>query len=125
MTEEEIAASVSQFPFSFPASYIDVIRFINGYDGGIGIDSWIYLFPVKELAEVNNDYRLLMEDIPDYFLIGKDAADTGYAFHKAQGTFHSFGLLSNFETDSIDFMGHDFYEFLETLYNYRFNTQQP
>ncbi len=63
-----------------------------------------------------------MEDIPDYFLIGKDAADTGYAFHKVQGTFHSFGLMSNFETDFIYFMGHDFYEFLETLYNYRFKT---
>lgn len=125
LTEEEIATIVSQFPFSFPASYIDVIRFVNGQEGEIGPGSWICLFPIEELAELNNDYKFLMEDAPDYFLIGKDAADTGYAFHKVQGTFHSFGLMSNFETDFIDFMGQDFYEFLETLYNYRFKTQQP
>ena len=120
LTVEEVTKLTSQFPFLFPESYLDVIRYINGREGEIGSDSWLCLFPLQELSEVNQDYSMLMDDIPDYFLIGKDAADTGYAFHKTRGTFHSFGLMSNFKTDFIDFMGHDFYGFLETLYNYRF-----
>lgn len=120
MTQEQVAEFILQFHFKFPKSYVDVIRFINGQEGEIGPDSWLCLFPLEELAQVNCNYKFLMEEIPDYFLIGKDAADTGYAFHKIHGTFHSFGLMSDFETDSIDFMGYDFYDFLETLYTYRF-----
>jgi hypothetical protein len=120
LSDKDVAALTSGFPFEFPRSYLDVIRFINGQEGEVGPDSWICLFPLAALADVNHSYRMLMESIPDYFLIGKDAADTGYAFHKTRGTFHSFGLMSNFKTDSIDFMGNDFYELLEKLYNYRF-----
>jgi hypothetical protein len=32
--------------------------------------------------------------------------------------------MSNFKTDFIEFMGHDFFEFFETLYNYRSKDQQ-
>ena len=116
MTKEEVDAITSAFPFKFPASYTRLAELINGYEGEIGDHSWLCLFPVAELAEVNDNYRLLMDQIPDHFLIGKDAADTGYAFHKYLGTFHSFGLMSDFRTDPIDFMGNDFYEFLEKLY---------
>ena len=122
LTQVEIGAIVSNFPFEFPKSYLEIIEFINGQEGEIGTDSWLCLFPLEELNEVNCDYQLLMNQIPEYFLIGKDAADTGYAFHKFLGTFHSFGLMSDFETDSIDFMGHDFYDFLEALHNYRFKS---
>jgi hypothetical protein len=92
----------------------------NGGEGEVGENSWLLLFPINELREVNKDYNFLMDDIPDYFLIGKDAADTGYAFHKTNGTFHSFGLMSNFDTDPIEFLGDDFTAFLEYLYNYRY-----
>lgn len=110
---------VSVSPFEYPKSYLEIIELINGQEGEIGTDSWLCLFPLEELNEVNSNYQLLMDQIPEYFLFGKDAADTGYAFHKFQGTFHSFGLMSDFKTDSIDFMGNNFYEFLEALYNFR------
>ena len=122
LTQGEVAQHLSQFPFSSPKSYVELIGLINGIEGEIGPDSWICLFPLEDLAETNEAYKLLMEQIPDYFLIGKDAADTGYAFHKVDGTFHSFGLMSNFKTDSIEFMGRDFYDFFETLYTYRFGS---
>lgn len=117
---EEVTDLTAHFQFQFPESYLDIIRFIDGGEGAVGPDSWICLFTLKGLADCNNNYSFLMSQIPDYFLIGKDAADTGYAFHKTNGTFHSFGLMSNFNTDPIEYMGRDFYEFLETLYNYRF-----
>lgn len=60
-----------------------------------------------------------MGQILDYFLFGMNATDTSYAFHKVKMTFHSFGLMSNFKTDYIDFCGNSFSEFLENLYNFR------
>ena len=110
---------ISHFNFSLPETYTQVMGYFNGGEGGVGTDSWLCLFPIDELREINEDYKILMKDIPDYFLFGKDAADTGYAFHKANGTFHSFGLMSNFSTDSIEFSGSGFIEFLEGLANYR------
>lgn len=87
----------------------------NGSEREIGDNSWLELFPLEELQEINESYSLLilMEQIPAYFLFGKDATDTGYAFHKVKMTFHSFGLMSNFKTDHIDFCGHSFFDFLK------------
>jgi len=102
--------------FSLPKDYIELISEFNGGEGEIGDNSWLCLFSIEELISTNKNYHLLMEEIPDYFLFGKDAADTGYAFHKRNGTFHSFGLMSNFKTDAIRFCGNNFWEFIEYLY---------
>ncbi len=88
----------------------------NGVEGEVGTNSWLCLFPIEDLILTNKDYGLLMAEIPYYFLIGKDAADTGYAFHKVNHTFHSFGLLSNFKTDPIELLGNTFAEFIKYLY---------
>lgn len=119
LPKAEFEAILKAFDFKIPQTYRDVMKEVNGYEGEVGDDSWLLLFPINELHEVNDNYSLLMRDIPDYFLIGKDAADTGYAFYKTYGTFHSFGLMSNFETDPIEFLGDDFVEFLKYLHNYR------
>ncbi|OJZ00026.1 SMI1/KNR4 family protein [Sphingobacterium sp. 40-24] len=102
--------------FNLPDDYISILKEFNGSEGEVGDNSWLRLFPLEELQEINESYILLMEQIPDYFLFGMDAADTGYAFHKVKMTFHSFGLISNFKTDYIDFCGNSFSEFLENLY---------
>jgi hypothetical protein len=106
-----------QVGFELPQDYIDLMRELNGGEGEIGENGWLCLFPINEIISVNNDYSLLMDQIPDYFLFGKDAADTGFAFNKRNGTIHSFGLMSNFKTDPIEFCGNNFLEFLEYLYN--------
>jgi len=102
--------------FILPPDYISIIKEFNGGEGEIGNNSWLFLFPIEELLEVNQDYVLLMEQIPDYFLFGKDAADTGYAFHKVVKSIHSFGLMSNFDTDPIEFCGNSFFDFVKYLY---------
>ena len=106
----------NKLDFLLPIDYIDVIKKLNGGEGDIGENSWLKLYPIEDLIQVNKDYTLLLEQIPDYFLIGKDAADTGYAFHKHKGTYHSFGLMSNFKTDSINFCGNNFLEFIKYIY---------
>jgi hypothetical protein len=107
----------NQLDFVLPKDYVDIMLEFDGGEGEVGEKSWLCLFPVGELVEGNKNYQLLMEQIPDYFLFGKDAADTGYAFHKQKQSFHSFGLMSNFRTDPIKFCGADFAEFIEYLYN--------
>ena len=122
LSDEDFNTIIQSFNFKFPESYTSVMRYFNGGEGEIGHDSWLCLFPLEELNQTNKNYSDLMSEIPDYFLFGKDAADTGYAFHKSNGTFHSFGLMSNFKTDPIDFIGNDFTEFLEWLEDYKYNT---
>jgi hypothetical protein len=83
-----------------------------------GKNSWLCLFPIEKLVETDKNYGSLLEAIPDYFLFGKDTADMGYALHKQSQTFHSFGLMSDFETAPIEFCGNNFAEFLEYLYHF-------
>ena len=117
VSDETITKIESEVEFKFPKSYLEVMKQFNGGEGNIGNNSWLLLFPLEILKEVNEDYETLMTDIPDYFLFGKDAADTGYAFHKSNKTIHSFGLMSDFKTDPIEFCGNSFAEFVEYLYS--------
>ena len=104
------------FLFSFPQEYIEVLKDYNGGEGEVGKEGWLCLFPAKDLYDANNSwYKILLEDIPDYFLFGKDCADTGYAFHKHNHSYHAFGLMSNFETDGITNCGDSFLQFLVNL----------
>lgn len=103
--------------FQLPEDYLEIIKEYGGIEGEVGGNSLLYLYSIEEVIDANNDYKLLMEQIPQYFLIGKDAADGGFAIHKVNGTYHTFGLMSNFKKDPIDFCGSNFSEFLEYLYN--------
>ena len=117
VSEEIVSEILEQVDFLLPKDYVDFMTESNGGEGEIGENSWLCLFPIEELIITNKNYTLLMEQIPEYFLFGKDAADTGYAFNKPNGTIHSFGLMSNFKTDPIEFCGNNFTEFIEYLYN--------
>ena len=116
-SEISISKLQEQAGFELPNDYIDVMKLFDGGEGEVGENGWLCLFPVSDLLPVNNDYVLLMKQIPDYFLFGKDAADTGFAFHKLRKTIHSFGLMSDFKTDPIEFCGNSFTDFIEYLYN--------
>ncbi len=120
-TEVQIAELENSIDFLLPPDYVEVMKSFNGWEGEVGDSSWLQLFPIEELLEVNKDYSYLMSEIPNYFLIGKDAADTGFAFHKYDHTFHAFGLMSDFERDHIDLYGSSFLEFVRYLYLYKFN----
>lgn len=116
LTDDEINDIQGKLDFKLPGDYVNVIKVYNGGEGDVGKESYLVLFALEELEEVNADYAILMNEIPDYFLFGKDAADTGYAFHKTNHSYHAFGLMSNFDTDPMIFCGHNFDEFIEYLY---------
>ena len=118
VSEELIAAVQRDIGFEFPLDYLEAIREFNGGVGEIGENGYWDLFPLDSLFLENVYAELVMSQIPDYFLFGKDAADTGFAFHKQNKTVHEFGLMSNFDYgDFINDVGNSFTEFLEYLYN--------
>jgi hypothetical protein len=114
---ELIVEIQNKLDFELPHDYLELMKEFNGCEGEIGENSWLNMYSIEEIIEVNEDYKLLLGQIPDYFLFGKDSADTGYAFHKKNKTIHSFGLMSNFKKDPIEFCGNHFEEFIEYLYN--------
>jgi hypothetical protein len=97
----------------------DYLKFMPGFvcgEGPVGENSWLTLWSMEKLASINSEY-VIMREIPEYFIFGKDAADTGYVFNKRNSCIYEFGLMSNFNTDTIDFCGKNFSDFLEYLYN--------
>lgn len=115
-TKESIDKLQREIDFELPLDYLQFMNHTNGGEGEIGENSWLLLYRANELVEVNKDYKVLMDQIPDYFLIGKDAADTGYAVHKKNSKFHAFGLMSDFDKDSIENCGNSFLDFLKYLF---------
>lgn len=55
-----------------PDEYIEFMKLHNGGEGDTG-ESWLVLFPVEELEEINNDYEIY-EYIEGCFIIGSDGA---------------------------------------------------
>jgi hypothetical protein len=117
VSEAVVDNLTKQLDFELPSDYLELMQSSRELEGEVGPNGWLLLFPLDNILQVNKDYILLMERIPDYFLIGKDAADTGFAIHKLNKTYHSFGLMSNFKTDPIEFCGNNLTEFLAYLYN--------
>ena len=115
VSETMIAAIQEDIEFVFPPDYLEVMRGFNGGEGRVGENGYLLLFSLEDTTEVNRDYAVLMSQIPDYYLFGKDAADTGYAFYKVDKSIHSFGLMSVFPDDIIRRRGNNFAEFLESL----------
>lgn len=113
-----IAAVQEKIGFEFPADYLEVMREFNGGEGRVGKRGGLILYSLDETVRSNENLHFLMSEIPDYFLFGQDTADTGYAFHKYNKTVHRFGLMSDFSTDPIEFLGNSFTEFLEYLYDH-------
>ncbi len=117
VSEDMIAAIQKDLRFEFPPDYLEVMRDFNGGEGRVGKYGTLILFSLEETTEANVDNAFVMDQIPDYYLFGKDAADTGFAFYKPHKSVHSFGLMSTFPGDFIRHVGNTFTEFLEYLYN--------
>ncbi|MGN6495619.1 MAG: SMI1/KNR4 family protein [Agriterribacter sp.] len=71
VSEEAISEAQDQIGFKLPTDYINLMREFNGGEGGVGENSWLCLFPVEKLIEINKDYELVMQQIPDYFYLGR------------------------------------------------------
>lgn len=116
VSDVEIDELQRQLECSFPTDYIEVLKEYNGGEGEVGSEGYVVFFSAKDLYEANKSwFSILLQDIPEYLLFGKDAADTGFAFHKRFHTYHAFGLMSNFDKDGVTFCGNNFIEFITAV----------
>lgn len=106
---------ISVLNFNLPADYLEFIENYNGGEGQIGKNGYLMLWPIENLLPYNNEYQF---DVyaPKYFVFGKDAADTAFAFDKSDSAIWEFGFLANLETDPPKFCGKTFTDFLQYLY---------
>lgn len=55
---------------NIPQNYIDFMTEHNGGEGDIG-ESWLILFPIEELKEINDSYNV-PEYLPDHIIVGSN-----------------------------------------------------
>jgi len=83
-------------------------------EGMIGDNSYLMLWEKEDIEELNDDYEV-REFLSDCILIGSDGGDTAYGIN-SNGIFFSVPFIG-MNNDEIKYMGNNFIEFLEMLYN--------
>lgn len=106
---------IKELNFNIPQDYIDFLSEVDGGEGAIGRNSYLILWPSRDLLTNNADYNTA-SFAHDYFLIGQDAADTAYGIKKSDGMIYEFGFLADLKTDPAEFCGITFLEFIRCLY---------
>ncbi|MBE2294118.1 MAG: SMI1/KNR4 family protein [Phycisphaerales bacterium] len=99
-----------------PADYQTFMEQSNGAEGIIGTEGYLSLWPIEEIADLNNEYSVT-EFAPGLVIFGSDGGDTAYAFDTKK---------SPPEIVTVPFIGMDlkevkdyattFNEFLKNLY---------
>lgn len=79
-----------------PQNYMDFMTEHNGGEGDIG-ESWLVLFPIEELMEINDGYHI-PECLPDHIIIGSNG---GGEFFGINPDGQYFIVPSTFEMDEI------------------------
>lgn len=87
---------------SLPKQYIDFIKKHNGGEGDIG-ESWLILYPIEELQEVNDDYEI-QEYLPGNIIIGSNGGGELYGIN-SEGYY--FNAPSIGDEDDIRLLGNN------------------
>lgn len=69
-----------------PQQYLDFMKKHNGGEGDIG-ETWLILFPLEELQEINDDYRI-GEFLPNRIIIGSNGGGELYGIDGGGGYFN-------------------------------------
>lgn len=95
----DIEIFLNQLDFNFPK---ELIEFYKETDGAeiLGDRSYISIWPLSELLELNNDYNV-NEYAPDFFFFGSDGGDTGYAIQKNSGYIFEIPFIGMSNEDAV------------------------
>ena len=110
--KKEIDIVLSQVDFELPTSFI---KFSQGSEiiEGFNPDGFIQLWPIKDLIRLNESYEV-QEFAPDYFLIGSNGSDTGYAIKKSSGEIFEIPFIGMSNDEAI-LVSSSFEEFLKGI----------
>jgi len=85
-SQKEIDLFLKILNFKYPEDYLDIIKEHNGLEGSIG-SSYIAVWPISEVIEINSQYAETDKMIADkYFIFGSNSGIYNYAFDKSAGS---------------------------------------
>lgn len=82
--EEAIAIAEQQLGAVLPQDYRVFLMESNGFEGFVGPDSYVSMWQVEDLSQMNEAYGV-SEFCPGLTLLGTDGSDSGYGFVREQG----------------------------------------
>lgn len=85
-----------------PVQYINFMKKHNGGEGNIG-ETWLILFPLKDLQEINDDY-CIEEFLPGHIVIGTNGNGELYGIDRNGDYFNVPEIL---EKEYISVLGND------------------
>ena len=85
-----------------PKQYVSFMKKHNGGRGDIG-ETWLELYPLEELQEINDDYRI--EDfLPDHIIIGSNGNGELYGIDNSG---HYFNVPIMIDEEDVTVLGND------------------
>lgn len=105
-----------QLGISLPAEYLEFMIESNGADGFVGSNSYLILWPLEELASLN-EASGVHEFAPGLLLFGSDGGGTGYAFDSRSDNMPIVDVpFIPLSLEEAKVCAYSFIEFLEYLY---------
>ena len=119
ISDDVITAAEKGMKIKFPKEYRDFMLKYNGCEGEIGQLSYISMWKIEELAELNKSYSV-EEFTPNFVYFGSDGGDMAYAFDFSAGevNYIEFPFMSIDESDK-EVLGATLDEFFMMLYKRR------
>ena len=119
ISDDVITDAEKEMKIKFPKEYRDFMLKYNGGEGEIGQLSYISMWKIEELAELNKSYSV-EEFTPNFVYFGSDGGDMAYAFDFSAGevSYIEFPFMSIDESDK-EVLGATLDEFFMTLYKQR------
>lgn len=77
--KETISEVEKSIGFTLPNQYKEFLLHSNGIEVSIGQNSYLVIWPINDLIELNNAYEVA-EFAPGLILFGSDGGDTAFAF---------------------------------------------
>ena len=116
-TEQEIERVEKTLSFRFPDDYRQILLKHNGGEGSIGSNSYLVLWSVNDIIELNEAYEV-HEFAPGLILFGTDGSDNAYAFDIRTDTKNIVNVpFIGMDLDEITVCADRFRDFLDYLYN--------
>jgi hypothetical protein len=112
-TEIVVARAEHDLGCRLPPDYKKLLFESNGFEGPVGAESYIAMWPVEMLREANDGYQM-PELAPGIVLLGSNGGGDGYGF-RMRGPDYEYVSLPLIGLEVDDEVSSSFVEFLEKL----------
>ncbi|GAB4191303.1 MAG: hypothetical protein Fur006_34300 [Coleofasciculaceae cyanobacterium] len=117
--------ALNQFMMSsgikLPEQYLEFMRISNGTEGFIGENSYLILWPIEQIGELNEAYAVA-EFAPGLLVFGSNGGDIAYAFDTRSEKMQIVEVpFIGMNLDNVKLCGTTFNSFLDYLYSLQKN----